>query len=876
MLTDLVNSRRAFRGVAGDTARLPQQRDMPPEKHRQHAESQHQPHREPDQRAAEGFFGAAAVAQGAKQKGKEEADQAVTEIEGHALERKYRCPTARFDEGVQIVGEEKANGDDQRAQSEGEGHPPPGRAQRQSCQGRKGQDRDPCEVSCGRASLHHLPRNRRDEEAECSESGPDQSVTGCRQINKPEVRAGESQEQSNDRVEQQAGQNHEERERRARNPPAGGQDRLDGGFLARPRWGRRRRGVERRFAGWFPHAEGDHESERRRHEVEKNWKTEGHALRESAGASERASERIHEAGIINRAADEHGDHQAYRLPAGDLVEYLRPLRGSPALSERIKHQCLIRAARQTLRYPAEQSVGQAKQEKQSSSADWSHAKDRHFDYHRHGGGDNERATSHPVCERAGWQVGADDGNCPGEVQQGVLRRGQAEVEEHHRQHWVIEPRIEEHAEKDEAPPVAIGCIAEIGSTHASCAILSAFACLVNKSLEICQRCRPWKQNSSTTHGSSVAFCATLIVLSVLVLFAGIANSQEPTPAPAVPRPRLVVGLMQSPPFCIRGEDGSWSGISVELWQWIAADLGIDTEFRETTITGLFDGLAPGGPLDVSIGALTITAEREDRLDFSESFFLSGLALAVKTSPGTGGIWPWLGRLLVWNFWRIVAALLASLVLVALLIWALEHKGNPKEFGGDGKLHRGIGSALWWSAVTMTTVGYGDLAPRSPVGRLVAIAWMFVSLFLVSWFTASMASILTAERLDTGTGGLVVRGPDDLRRLHVAAIADTSSEDYLRRHHIDYIRVPPKDLIEVLFTGRAQAVLGDAPTLRYAARSEAYAGRITVLPQTFEIESYGIALRDGSPWRKPLDRALLHRLASPEWQDLVYRYIGSAE
>ena len=121
--------------------------------------------------------------------------------------------------------------------------------------------------------------------------------------------------------------------------------------------------------------------------------------------------------------------------------------------------------------------------------------------------------------------------------------------------------------------------------------------------------------------------------------------------------------------------------------------------------------------------------------------------------------------------------------MALLIRALEHKSNPKEFGGDGKLHRGIGSALWWSAVTMKTVGYGDLAPRSPAGRLVAIAWMFVSLLLVSWFTASMASILTAERLDAGTGGLVVRGPDDLRHLHVGVIAGTSSEDYLRRRQI---------------------------------------------------------------------------------------------
>ena len=89
---------------------------------------------------------------------------------------------------------------------------------------------------------------------------------------------------------------------------------------------------------------------------------------------------------------------------------------------------------------------------------------------------------------------------------------------------------------------------------------------------------------------------------MLVLFAGIADSQEPAPAPAVPRPRLVVGLMQSPPFCIRDQDGSWCGISVELWQWITADLGIDTEFRETTVTGLFDGLAPGGPLEATVVA----------------------------------------------------------------------------------------------------------------------------------------------------------------------------------------------------------------------------------------------------------------------------------
>jgi polar amino acid transport system substrate-binding protein len=868
-----MNLRRAFRGVAG--ARLPQQRGVPPEKQGQHCECQHKPHRQPNQRAAEGFFGAAAITQGAQQKGKEKADEAVTKIEGHALEGKDRCSPVRFDQGIQIKREKKTDGDYRCAQREGEEHAPPPPAQRQAREGGQGDDRDPDKVSSRRTPLHHPSCDRRDEEAECSEPGPDQTVTGRRQIDEPEVRAGEGQKQPDYRVEQEAGQNYEERQRHTRNPLSSCQHRLDRSFSGGLRSVIRGRGLGRRFAVWLPHADGDQEGERRRDQVEKNWKTERHALREARGAVESASDRVHEPGIIDRAADEHGDHQAHRLAAGDLVEDLGPLRRSAALSERIKHQCLVRAARQSLRDAAEQPVRQAKKKEQSSSANRSYAQDRHFSYHCDGGGDDQRAPSDPIRERSRRQVRADNCDRPGKIEQGILRRAEAEVEEHHRQYRIIKPRVKEHAEKDKAPPVAIG-VAEIGSRHASWAILTALAFIANKSLEICPRCRLSEQNSSAGPRNSAAFCATCIVLAMLLLLAGVAGGQEPAQVPSVGRTHLVVGLMQSPPFCIRGEDGSWSGISVELWQWIAADLGIDTEFRETTVTGLFDKLAPRGPLDLSIGALTITAEREDRLDFSQSFFLSGLGLAMKTAPGVGGMWSWLGRLLVWNFWRIVAALIASLVLVALLIWALEHKANPKEFGGDGKVHRGIGSALWWSAVTMTTVGYGDLAPRSPAGRLVAIAWMFVSLFLVSWFTASMASILTAERLDTGTGGLVVRGPDDLRRLHVAAIAGTSSEDYLRSHQIDYIRVPPKDLIEVLFTGRAQAVLGDAPTLRYVARSEPYAGKITVLPQTFQTESYGIAFPDGSPWRKPVDRALLHRLASPEWRDLVYRYLGTAD
>ena len=85
MPIDLANLSRVFRGIAGDFDWLPQHCRIPPEKQRQHYERQRKPNRQPDQRAAEGFFGAASIAQRAQQERKKQAYQACRPATPRAL-----------------------------------------------------------------------------------------------------------------------------------------------------------------------------------------------------------------------------------------------------------------------------------------------------------------------------------------------------------------------------------------------------------------------------------------------------------------------------------------------------------------------------------------------------------------------------------------------------------------------------------------------------------------------------------------------------------------------------------------------------------------------------------------------------------------------
>ncbi|MET9071664.1 potassium channel family protein [Streptomyces sp. NPDC004232] len=65
----------------------------------------------------------------------------------------------------------------------------------------------------------------------------------------------------------------------------------------------------------------------------------------------------------------------------------------------------------------------------------------------------------------------------------------------------------------------------------------------------------------------------------------------------------------------------------------------------------------------------------------------------------------------------------------------------QERGAPGATVRTFGDAVWWAASTLSTVGYGDVTPVTPVGRLIAIVMMAGGLALLGAVTGSFSSWL---------------------------------------------------------------------------------------------------------------------------------------
>jgi voltage-gated potassium channel len=98
-----------------------------------------------------------------------------------------------------------------------------------------------------------------------------------------------------------------------------------------------------------------------------------------------------------------------------------------------------------------------------------------------------------------------------------------------------------------------------------------------------------------------------------------------------------------------------------------------------------------------------------------------------------------------------------------------------ERGGEGPI-QSFPDALWWAAATITTVGYGDVFPKTPTGRAAAVVLMLIGISLFGLLTARVAAFFveTEDRRDQPGNAEILERLDRLERLLTARSAPAST------------------------------------------------------------------------------------------------------
>jgi voltage-gated potassium channel len=100
----------------------------------------------------------------------------------------------------------------------------------------------------------------------------------------------------------------------------------------------------------------------------------------------------------------------------------------------------------------------------------------------------------------------------------------------------------------------------------------------------------------------------------------------------------------------------------------------------------------------------------------------------------------LGRVLSDEYSALLGALLVMLVLLLFAstgIYFLEHDAQPDKFGS-------IPASAWWALSTLTTVGYGDVVPVTPWGKVLGGVVMLLGICMVALPVAIIATGFTQE------------------------------------------------------------------------------------------------------------------------------------
>ena len=327
------------------------------------------------------------------------------------------------------------------------------------------------------------------------------------------------------------------------------------------------------------------------------------------------------------------------------------------------------------------------------------------------------------------------------------------------------------------------------------------------------------------------------------------------------RDTLVVGVKISPPFIMKN-GLNYEGLSIDLWTKLAEKLNVEYEFKLYNLSNLLIAIE-NGEVDICISPMTVTSDRIKMIDFSQPFYTSNLSIAVPSNV-KDSIATFINNFFSLNFFKAIFILLMVLLMFGFFIWLAENKNNSHFAKGI----KGVADGMWWAAVTMTTVGYGDKTPKSPFGRVIAVIWMFTAIIIISSLTASITTALTVKEMSSK-----IETVNDLKSTVVGTIENSASARFLIDNEINRLRYfnDVESGLHALASEKIDAFVYDEPIIRYLIQKEGLDDKLQIVPNDFLVQYYSFSFPKNDSLMQRVNPILMEELESIEWKATLNKY-----
>lgn len=350
-----------------------------------------------------------------------------------------------------------------------------------------------------------------------------------------------------------------------------------------------------------------------------------------------------------------------------------------------------------------------------------------------------------------------------------------------------------------------------------------------------------------------------IHLLIFLLFAGIKQqtfAQHDT---------LTVGIYLNPPFVIKTEEGDFEGLSVELWENIAAATNLPFRYHlYSDFVGILKRLEYQ-EIDLTINPMDVNDLRVKRFDMTQPYLISSIGVAIPQF-NRNSVAVFIGNIFSLAFLEIILLLTLIIFIFGLFLWLVERKHNRVQFR-PGVL--GLFDGLWWSAVTMTTVGYGDKAPKTNMGKAIAIIWMFTAVIIISSFTAGITSTLTISSMQTD-----IQTAEDIRLVeNISAVSASNGEAYLIQEAVSISQTyaSPIFALRALAKKENDVLLYDRTVLQYYINRLSLDEKVSLLPITLKEHYQSFMLPKDHPAFDLINVGLVQEIQKERWGDLQRKY-----